>query len=303
MNSEFTKAAIRKILGKLINEEGYTQIIIYQKLKLVDHGVSRASISNLWNDKPGLSLPLLKKALKGLEIILTRDFCIAYDSENATFNEIVDCLPRPVVNSPVSTTEQSGVLRQTKYHIYEGRLDVPDKVAFYQKANYEIIEIGIGLRSFTSYFSSKRESAFYEPIVQKLEQGINFKCYILDPEGGFLRRYMEDRSVILPQEFEVLEDMSSIVGQLKKLFVQINRQGYKGTMELYSYNHFPYYHASVIDGDTERGAVCISPYLFGVSRANAPVIEVDRKNYPALYRKYWRSIAAIIESNRTVKLI
>jgi hypothetical protein len=303
MKAETAQLTIRKILGKLINEEGYTQMDIYQKLQLLEHPVSRASISNLWNDKPGVSLPLLKKAATGLIKLLERDLCLTYDAEQDTFLKINNCLPRPVIISELDTNELPDNDPQPKYRIHDGRLDVTDKVALYQKASYEIIEIGIGLRSFTSYFSSKRESAFYEPIIQKLEQGINFKCYLIDPEGGFLRRYMEDRAVIMPQELEVLEDIPRIIPQLKQLFLQINKVGYRGKMELYSYNHFPYYHVSVIDGDTERGALCISPYLFGLSRANAPVVEVDRKTNPILYRKYWRSVAALINSNRTVRLV
>lgn len=303
MNSISQKAVIRKILGKLIDEEGYTQMDVFQKLKLIEHHISRASISNLRNDKPGVSLPLLKKASRGLEILLQRDLCICYDHKHNKFQKISGCVPRPIFNRQVNEDTSAESTTSLKFQIHEGRLDVPDKVAFYQQAIYEIIEIGIGLRSFTSYFSSKRESAFYEPIMQKLKQGVNFKCYVLDPEGSFLRRYMEDRSVIFPQELDVLGDIPKIVQQLRKLFLQINRKGYEGTMELYTYNHFPYYHASVVDGDTEAGATCISSYLFGVTRANSPVIEVSRKNNPVLYRKYWRSIKAIIDSNRTIKIV
>lgn len=302
MNITSAKVTARKILMRLIQEEGYTQMEIYQKLQLLEFPVSRASLSNIWNEKPGMSLPLLVKAVRGLQLILERDCCLQYDLQQDTFHKIADCKPRPILPSlnPVDTQDAE---IQNSYQIHEGRLDVSQKVDFYKQATYEIIEIGLGLRSFTSYFSSKRESAFYEPIMQKLEQGVDFKCYVIDPNGGFARRYMEDRAVVLPRELQVLEDLQRNIGQLSKLFLQINKRKYKGTIELYRYDHFPYYHASVLDGGTERGRLCISPYLFGLSRANAPVIELDRKHNPVLYRKYWRSIKAITSSTRTVKMV
>ena len=138
---------------------------------------------------------------------------------------------------------------------------------------------------------------------EKLEEGVNFKCYVVDPHGGFLRRYIEDRAIVQPQELNVLEDISKTITGLRDLFIQVNRNGFKGQMELYSYNHFPYYHASISDGATERGVLYISPYLFGVSRANTPVIELTRKNNPVLYRKYWRSITTLIGSKQVTKLV
>ena len=67
-------------------------------------------------------------------------------------------------------------------------------------------------------------------------------------------------------------------------------------MSLFQYDHFPSFHASVIDGATENGVIYMSPYLFGVRRANTPVIEVHQKMQQKIFKRYWSSVKAIINS-------
>lgn len=299
MSESVYQKIVSQALKRLICKEGYSQMDIFQKLQQLDIGVSRASISNLWNNNRKASLPLLRKAAEGLQKIMERELCLKYDTKIASFTSIEDCVARPII------FEKEAVHNNTvpSYSILDGRLNVSDKVALYENANFEVIELGLQLRSFKSYFSAKRESAFIDPLSKKLEEGVNFKCYIADSDGSFFRRYMEDRAVTQATELDVLEEAKKTTMELRNLFLQLNRNGSKGRMELFKYNHFPYYHASISDGSTERGLLYISPYLYGVSRANAPVIKVSRKANKVLYRKYWRSIKALIESKRITRLV
>ena len=294
------KLIIQRILQKLINDEGYSQIELFKKFQQLDVDVSRASISNLWNNKSQISLPLLKKAANGLKIVLEREHCLSFNPQTQKFEKLDNCIIRPILQK--ATTDNTDSPLQS-YTIHDGRIDVTDKVSLYNYATYDIIEIGIRLRSFRSYFSSKRESAFTKPLSRKLEAGVNFKCYIMDYQGSWLKRYIEDRAKVQPQELAVLENIEKITTDLKDLFTEINRNGHKGKMELYKYNHFPYYHASIADGDTERGLMYLSPYLYGVSRANSPVLEINRKDNKSIYKRYWQSVKALIYSDQISKIV
>ena len=173
MKPESFHVIITRTLNKLIAEEGYTQMGIFQKFQLLEIDISRASISNLWNNKSGVSLPLLKKASEGLQLILEREFCMNFNLNKNDFEKIPNCIIRPIIinKAPINDQQNRSIQR---YQIHDGRLDVPDKVAFYKATTFEIIEIGIGLRSFSSYFLSKRESAFYEPILRKVGRRCKF---------------------------------------------------------------------------------------------------------------------------------
>ena len=116
-----------------------------------------------------------------------------------------------------------------------------------------MIELGIRLRNFMGYFNNKRDSAFAHPLQGLLESGIHFKCYVLDPNGNFGERYFRDRSLVQFQEKAAMKESPAIIEKLQREFRQLNAQHYPGQLELYLYDHFPYYHATVIDGATEQG--------------------------------------------------
>ena len=301
MNKEIQGIIIKDALNFLIEEKGYTQLQIAQKFQQLEINVSRSSISNLRKNNPEIGLQLIKRASNGLLKIMKRDFCLIFHEATNKFEKEPDCVPLtiPIENTFLNETE----INNPSYIIHDGRIDVSEKVDLYNYAAFEIIEIGIRLKSFRSYFSSKRESAFLEPIFHKLENGVNFKCYVADANGNFLRRYIEDRTNENQMELDVLKDISEITNELSKLFSSINRDGYKGKMELYHYDHFPYYHASVADGATERGLLYISPYLYGVSRANAPVTQLYRKKNKILYKRYWQSVKAFINSKQVFQIV
>jgi len=300
MNPASHQLIIQKHFDKLINEEGFTQIELFQKLQLLDFNISKSSISNLRNNKPNIKLPLLKKAMDGLSIILERECCLFYNKELDNFEKIANCRLRPI--NKQNTTHHTENPKQG-YKIYEGRIDLAKKVDLYNHAKEEIIEIGIRLRSFRFYFSSRRDSAFEKPLIQRLQDGVNIKCYIMDHEGAWIKRYINDRSNAQPFEQDVLKNIDQISTDLKNIFTQINSENYSGKLALYKYNHFPYYHASIADGDSERGLIYLSPYLYGVTRANSPVIEISKKKNKTLYKRYWQSIKAFINAPQTSQIV
>lgn len=300
MNEKIYQSIINLSIQKLIKEEGYTQIEIFKKFQQLDIQVSRASISNFCNKK-FRSLTLLRKGAQGFQIIMERDLCLVFNENLNQFENKENCTPQPIQINQENVTSGIEII-SPPYSILDGRVDVTDKVELYQKAKYEILEIGIRLKNFRTYFEEKRESAFLDPLRNILDQGADFKCYTLDSAGNYARKYLEDRATAQPSEIKLLQEIPQITSELRNLFIQINREGYKGKMELYQYDHVPYYHATVIDGNTENGNINIAPYLYGISRANTPVIQLSQKKNKVLFKKYWKSIKTLINSRQIKKI-
>lgn len=292
---------VKQSLSLLIDEKGFSQKQIVKKLKQLGYSISTSSISNLKNDNESIGKKLYYQAAKGLQELIKREFCQHYDAAQDLLTPIPNCQRKPVIieeSIDVLPTNNS-----SSYTIHNGRLNISDKVKLYEQAQYEIIEIGLRLRSFSAYFVSRREDAFLIPIQNQLNKGVHFKCYLLRPDGNCARRYVADRTIALPREHDLLEKIPEITANLTTQINALNRISTKGKMSLYQYDHFPNYHATVIDGDTERGKILISPYLFGVSRANAPVIEITKKHHPVIYRQYWKSVKALIHSPQIFPLV
>jgi len=285
----------------LIDDCAYTQAQILEMFKVLDIQTSKPSLSNLYSGNRAVKSRAMNNLAKGIAIILEREQCHFLAEATKAIIPIPTCQIRPITkktNDIIIDTEKIS----KGYTIHEGRIDVPQKIVFYKQATYEIIELGLRLRRFTDYFQAKRDGAFLDPIRMQLANGVNFKCYVLNPTGNFARRYHEDRAKVLPKERETYETSPKIIAELKQLCLTLNREGYKGKMSLFQYDHFPYFHASVIDAETENGVIYMSPYLFGVRRANTPVIEMHQKMQKKIFKRYWSSVKAIINSPTITQL-
>ncbi len=284
----------------LIDEQAILQVDLYRKFQSLEINLSKATISNLWRKKPSVSIGTIRKAARGIQYILQREFCLEFDPEIQDYLPIPNCKPRPLtVLLPPPPPPPP-----LPFQLHDGRLNVADKVAFYQKAKNEIIEVGIRLKNFRNYFLETRESAFREPICHLLENGVNFKCFVLNPQGNCARRYIEDRQLVQANEANLLKEIPHFTDELRQEFVQLNRMGFPGRMSLYQYDHIPYYHACVTDGNTTDNArILITPYLYGVSRANSPVIEVNRRQQLRLYQRYWRSVQSLTRPPQLIQIV
>jgi len=56
-----------------------------------------------------------------------------------------------------------------------------------------------------------------------------------------------------------------------------------------------------VDGDSPNGKVMVSHYVYGLSRANCPVVEFSKQSNPALYDRYWDSLKKLAENARQLK--
>lgn len=64
-----------------------------------------------------------------------------------------------------------------------GRRKIDEKRDFISSATDEVIEMGIGITTFSDYFVSRSNVEFKEAVIKLLERGVDFKCIMLDPES------------------------------------------------------------------------------------------------------------------------
>jgi len=175
----------------------------------------------------------------------------------------------------------------------DGRLGIKEKVEFMEGANCEIIELGVGLTTFTEYFRSRRRNEFKDHVMKLLKSGVVLRCMLLDPDSDIAKAYARDLG-----ESTLLNDIRSSIQQLKTQQKQFEGLNLKGQFEIYAYEHVPYFHAVCVDPETDYGRLTVSHYIHGISRANAPVAQFSRASNDKMFDKYWLSIKELLMRSR-----
>jgi hypothetical protein len=179
-----------------------------------------------------------------------------------------------------------------------GRLPLAEKVAFLEGTQSEMIEMGVGLSTFASYFHKFDKALFKEPVRRLVERGVSFKCLAIDPDAPVARTYCEDR-----KERNYLRNTKDVFDQLLSVKNEFLQDRLRGTFELYTYPHMPYFHAMCSDMGEERprrsGRMLVSNYLSATKRADCPVMRFSARSNPKLFEAYWNSIRTLLrESHR-----
>lgn len=268
--------------------------ITVRKLKTLRFSVSTASLSIIVRKKK-IGFRVLKKTAEGIEALILNELGMKYDVVSKTFIETT-----PANWQPYTVPEQPDDLPQIKFHL-DGRVSVREKTDFIASAQQEVIEIGIRLNAFSNYFISQNEQAYKAHIIDLLQRGINFKGYLIDPESNEARIYFEDRTRVQTFEKDAIHDIKKVIERLKLIATELDNMHLSGKFEIYQYKHIPYAFFFVVDGALDSGKMMIAPYLYGIRRANCPVMEFTKRDHPSLFRKYWESIRYFTENaNRLV---
>lgn len=190
------------------------------------------------------------------------------------------------------STKKLGVKAYTKvpFRVYEeGRLSIQEKVAFMKSAQHEVIELGVGLTTWTGYFINRRSSEFKEHVIELLRQGVRFKCVALNPDCPIANFYAKDRS-----EPHLVEGIHSSLRTLQEMRNEFESAKLAGTFEVYVYDHFPYFYAHCIDADGPYGRMHVSHYMHKTTRAETPVMELSKSSNERVFEMYWKSISSIL---------
>jgi hypothetical protein len=176
-----------------------------------------------------------------------------------------------------------------------GRVSLENKKDFLETARHEVIHIAISASTFASYFTQRSYYDFKKFIEDLLKQGVNFKFLFLDPASSIAQAYANDRG-----EPKLPDKIRESIETFVNLRDEFEQAGYPGRFELFTYSHFPYYYALMIDPENEEGRVSVSNYLYGLKRADNPVIEIHKSSAPILFEKYWESVNKLLKTSSNI---
>jgi hypothetical protein len=279
---------VQKGAKLLIEQWDYTQVALVKKMKTLGITISTASLNLIIHNKSA-GFRTLKRAAEGISTILSSEFALSYDRDVERFveNKPESWKAQPIPESPSDAPPIT-------IHP-DGRVSVKEKTDFIATATQEVIEVGIRLNSFSNYFVSQNEKAYKAHIVNLLERGVNVRGYLLNPESNEARLYFEDRASIQSSEKDSIDDIKRITERLRQVSAELNGLQFPGKFEIFLYKHIPCNFFFVVDGGLSSGKMMVSPYLYGIRRANCPVLEFSKKDQPAMFRKYWESLQYFTE--------
>jgi 6-pyruvoyl-tetrahydropterin synthase len=199
---------------------------------------------------------------------------------------IIQSLEHRLLNLSLSGTK-GPTLRET------GRFSLEDKKIFLEDAKHEVIHVAISASTFSNYFTQRSYYDFRKFIEDLLEKGVTFKLLFLDPHSDLAKTYADDRG-----EPGLIEKIHESINVFKILRDEFDQADYSGKFELFTYSHFPYYYALVIDPQQKQGKMSVSNYLYGLKRADNPVVNIYRYSNPILFDAYWKSISSLLKESK-----
>ena len=287
---EIKRKMVLEGFALLQKNKHYTQINVINKLKTLGVSVSPTTFNRLLKNKK-VGQKNLFEVSDAIVLMVYKELGYEYDksfiiNKEATWE--MEIIPE---------TKEGVVEEITGFKFHEdGRLTIEEKVAFLSTAKKEIIELGVTLNSFTSYFLNRKDAEFKDPILQLLDKGVTIKCYLLNPNSNEALHYFNDRKMVLPEEANGVEKIKGIIPKLKSIQTELNEEQSNGSFEVYTYKHIPNNHFLSIDGgDRLNGKMMVSHYLYGERRAKCPAFEFTRKDNRSLYLRYWNSLKHVIK--------
>ncbi len=278
----------------------YKQVALIHKLRYLGYELSNALFSNILTNKK-VGKDTLFYISEGIQKIVELELGLSW--KDGAFVEFIDKKKWEPTIVPGLSLQEPSLITKPGFSFHEdGRLSVQEKVEFLAGAQKEVIEFGLTLNTFVSYFISRRDTEYKSPVEQLLEKGVNFKCFLLSPECNEARLYFEDRKLIAKDELGNIEQIKKSIKKLKHLKKEFDLLGYKGSFEFFTYKHIPYNYFMAIDGSTPRGKMMVSHYIYGIPRAKCPVIEFTKKHNYSLYKKYWNALHLLTKNAKQVSL-
>lgn len=278
----------------LKKEYHYSQVQVVNKLNTLDVEITPATFNKIIKGNY-TNLKTITEVEKGIFEIVKQELDWVYEESSFKYFKTKDWKPSIVPEiKPKSKAEEI----QLKYH-QTGRISIPYHVDFINGTKKELIYLGVRMRNFKDYFTSSNEKEFKIPIRELLEKGVNIKIYLLAPESNVASFYFDDRSNV----FEDEKDSPEIIKKTIKSLLRI-QQEFKdciGKFEIYTYKHIPHYHLILVDSNSKESKLLISNYLYGISRANCPLLEIYKQNDRSLFRKYVTSFNKMTEKAKLVQ--
>jgi hypothetical protein len=288
---EKLRDTVKKGVKLLHDEKTYKQSSLVKKMKTLNYVISAPSLSNIVKDKE-VGIFTLQAASKGILEIIDQELGLEYNADTQTFQNNKKAAWEPYI---IPEGDGQGQIEPSVAFHLEGRVSIQHKTDFIASAQKEIIEVGVRLKTFSEYFTSRNEKEYKAHIISLLQKGVAVKCYLLDPDSNEARLYFDDRARAQSSESDAIAETKKVVERLKTLLTEIKQMGLPGAFEIYLYKHIPYNHFLVVDTKLAGGKMMVSHYIYGVRRAECPVWEFTKKEQPNLFKKYAESLQLYLQ--------
>lgn len=182
---------------------------------------------------------------------------------------------------------------------YEGRRNPSEKIEFYRRARYEVIEIAATLHALSFYYESIAGKEYSDHVKDLLRNGVNIKLFLLDPDSVFAKTYNESTE----EEDDILEKIRESITKFSEIIQKYNAETYPGRIELYMYTDMPFYNGVFLDinrSEAELGEIFVSHYLHKMPRSENPGFSFKKCTEPELFEKYHTSICRLIERSKKI---
>ena len=288
---ERLRDTVKKGVKLLHDAKAYKQSTLVKKMKTLNYAVSAPSLSNIMTNKE-VGIFMLQAAYKGILEIIDQELGMEYNADAQIFQNNKKAVWEPYI---IPEEDDKGQFDTSIAFHLEGRVPIQHKTDFIASAQKEVIEVGVRLRTFSEYFTSRSEKEYKAHIIDLLQKNVAVKCYLLDPDSNEARLYFDDRARAQSSESDAIAETKKVVERLKTLVAEIKQMGLPGSFEIYFYKHIPYNHFLAVDTKTAGGKMMVSHYIYGVRRAECPVWEFTKKDQPNLFRKYLESLQLYIK--------
>jgi hypothetical protein len=298
-NSKAKRTIIKTGFELLKVHKAYSKAVIVRKMTALNFKVGQSSFCNIINDKRAGS-NILDEVSRGIQKLILLELGYKFDVvadeyiAEITASSKLETIPE-IKGLSASTTFATKVIIHEK-----GRLTTTQKVAFFENATEELIEVGVRLRSFTDYLTGQGEDTYKNPLTKLLARGVDISCFILDPTCQQARLYFEDRAIFDEKEKKSLIVINESIKSLVQLKKEFDKEHLEGQLKIFKYKHIPYCHFMIVDPKTEHAKMIYSPYLFGLKRGLSPVFQISKADNPHLFKKYWTSFQALISTAKSL---
>jgi hypothetical protein len=181
--------------------------------------------------------------------------------------------------------------RLSFFEIYEdGRPPVDNKVQLFIEAKKELFKLGLGLRTFSKYFSGENPSRFEEPICEALKRGVKISLYVMDPNWKGTKLFFDNIN-----EPSYIKDIKRSLEYLKEARMKFSKMNHPGEFQINTYRNFPSMSIMCSDrNEGETGRMVVTPYFYGLKRSECPVFDFSKSANPKMFEKYWKGFKTLI---------
>lgn len=186
----------------------------------------------------------------------------------------------------VLTERASELSKSVRVH-EEGRPQLAEKVKLIQSAKHEVLEVGVALRTFTSYFEMHPSQVYRVHIEALLKRGVNYTCYVLDPESPHVGNLGGQ---------DLKKKIETSLTSLNRLKADFDAQQWPGKFTIQMYSETTHFACLCVDGGEQEGQLFYTPYLFETRNADCPCYFIQKANHPVMFKKLYESIICLKEA-------